>query len=494
MGQIGRDQQQALLTSLGRAQEAFLKDAGFDPAGIAAIRRAGDQTGLSGDALDMRQLHFTLSHLKRQLRHADKGVDPDGFRSSDIRSLIGAIEEQIRTGQMVRRGGAPVSAEDTARIRLAWRAANDNTAIMHANFDNANMRELLSAKRARTPEGTVTDLPNMPAGLVRNRIFKRNDARFLSDSLDAIGNDPAVIKGLGEELEKLYRDTVLKDGRFQQGLHNAFVNDYSDHLRLLFGETGSARIRDVASFGRTVDIAEANLKRLEADLAQTFGKNVADPTQPLNIANEILSDRVTKAQARNLINRLDRNFPQLAESVRRKTLERIFDDVTTTSGQRITSKQLNSLIRDNGGTLTALFGKEYVDDLRLMKDIVGISDLRAFAKPGRQQAQPAFLQVSRSLLGPLSKKQRFITAVTRLVREEQGRRAIDILSNPGALRRFIAIRRMEPTDPRFITTIATLGLMDFAPDETKQAFQRLQQGNVLPSVEELRELSRRGPQ
>ena len=161
---------QALLASAGKAQDKFVKDAGLPD--------AGPTTGLAGEFLDPRQLHFTLSDLKRRIRQAVKGVDPDGFRLEDLRRMAGAIDETIQTAPMRRMStGKAVDAEKTARVRESFNNANDLTAAAHSLFDSKNMKDLLKVKTRKAADGTTTREMDMPNGMFLDNIFKPKDSK-----------------------------------------------------------------------------------------------------------------------------------------------------------------------------------------------------------------------------------------------------------------------------------------------------------------------------
>lgn len=498
MSQIKKDANNGLLATVANAQEAFLKDAGFGDDAIRQLRQSGDATGLAAPTLDMRQLHFTLSHLKRQQRLAAKGVDPNGFRSEDYNTLIGAIEDQIQSGTLRRvNSGRAVNPEKAAQVKLAWGQANENTALMHEVFDSDNMRTLLRTRRVRTPEGKVLDMPDLPAGLVRKRLFAPDDARFLNEALDATGQNPQVKQALGEELEKAYRDTVIRNGKFSQGQHNKFMKEFEDHLDTLF-PNGSSRIRDVSSFGRTVDKGDAALRNLQDNITKTYGKSVAT-LDSNNIAKEILSGRVSPEQTRSLMRLLEKKAPGLALHVRGSIQDEILGTTLKKGGQVANFDTLAKLLREQRSTMTAVFGRQYTKDMDLLLDVLKVTERTTFSKAAAQEAQAAWLQLARSVMGPLSRKQRFITSVNRLAARRAGGKALRILQDPENLRQFMKLRGLSPTTPRFVFGVSALGLMEYAPQATQDAFKELSRGRsfqeqLVPAVERFRDPAAFRPQ
>jgi len=56
------------------------------------------------DDLDLNQLHFLLSHLKKEKRAIQNNASALGWRSGDLDKVIGAVQSQIQNAGMVNRG------------------------------------------------------------------------------------------------------------------------------------------------------------------------------------------------------------------------------------------------------------------------------------------------------------------------------------------------------------------------------------------------------
>ena len=466
MARLAQDGQSAQLASLRNAHQSTVANAGF-PTQPGAVVDPANLQGLAAETLDLYHLHGTLSHMKRELRAVENGTGTNGWEARDLRDVIGALEQQIGSSGIISGNtGRALSAGKQASIREAWTNANAATEELHRVFDTKNMTTLMEARLIKTAEGTVVELPNLPAGMIRRRMMTPNDARFMTETLDAIGHEPRAVHALRNELRKLHADTVVVDGRFQQGLHNKFMDEYSDHMRSLgVGDD----IDNLAGFGRKVNKSKLELERLEGRLKEMYGKNVADPTKPLNIAEEIISDRVTPGQARRILKDLDRVDPRLGQDVREKIQEQIFADMTGDTGKVINHASLNKMLRTQRDTLTAAFGSQYVKDLDSLNVVLSIMGERKFAKTSGVRLQSHFMALTRSLFGPLSKKQRFATAIQRFARNTRSGRVMDILANPESMRRFIRLKNLTVNDPRYWTTVISLGLVDEATNSSREA-------------------------
>ena len=486
MQRLQADGNESLLASLANAHRSTLMNAGFNPQQIDTMVDPADLTGLAQQALDPFHLHMALSHLKREQRAIVGGANPNGWEAADLGDVIGALETQMSSGNFLSRAtGKPLSLNRGFRIRDAWNHANDTTQELHTVFDTRNMQSLMETRLVRTGERTVIEMPNMPAGLIRKRLMAPGDARMLQETMDVIGHEPNAKAAMINELRKNYTDTVIKDGRFQQGLHNKWMDDFTDHRNVLGMEDN---IDNIAGFGRVADEAIRNAERIGDTLSTLYGRNVADGTKPLSIAQEVLSNRVKPQQAKNLMRDLNRLDPDLGGAVEEKIVEEIFQSLTANKAKVVNAATLQQMLRSNRDTLTAVFGGRYTKDLDLLHDVLKTMGERDFAVTSKVSLQSGWTSLTRSLFGPLSKKQRFLTSLQRVARNSRAGRVSDILEQPESLRQFVKLKNLSIHDPRYWTTVQGLGLVDIAieDDPAKAAFQRFSSGEMQESLRDVR--------
>ena len=465
------DSAQVINSATRRAQQAFLQDLGVPPDQFASAIANGE--GLLAKNLDPKQVHYFLSGLKRELRHLDNASDKNFPVIDKLQQVIKATEDQMASGQFVR-GNRLMSATDRANISDLWGRANRATADMHDVFDTVNMQALLSTRRVRGADGRIVHELNAPSHVIGEAMFKKGDPRYLNEAMDAIGHDPSVKAALGEELMKFYRDSVFKDGVPSRSKHNIFMRQYRDHMDTLLGPDRVSDIHNLGTFAKQMDSVRKELAVMEGYLQAQFGRRVVNPTSPTVIGKEILSDRVNHIQAKNIMRKLD-SLPdgELAANVRKQVLDQIYEDVLGKTDV-INSKTYSKLIRNNAETLSAVFGKQYVKDLRALEALVKLVD-KGKVKGAKTPVQPYFLDLLRTTWGPLSKKQRFATSIVRLNRRLQATRAAELTKDATSLRAFVKLSRMHPSDPRFLAMVNGLGLTNFIDEATMSQAERAQQ-------------------
>lgn len=476
---LAKDQDQALLASLSNAYRGTLENMGFMPQQVDEMVANTELAGLAQEMLDPFHLHMALSHMKRELRLLEAGDTSRGWEVNDLREVITAIEDTMKAGPMISRAsGRPLADSTTAAVRSAWVDANATTAKLHNLLDTKNMKYLLETRVKIGPDGTSYEMPNMPAGLIRNRLLAPNDARFIIEAVEATGHDPRIKVALANELRKKHAEATLPGGRWNQAAHNKFMADYEDHMRYLGIDPD---INNVAQFGRAFDEAKVGLEDLEKRLAQFYGKNVADPAKSVNVASEILSDRVSPKQAKNIMAELERYDPRLANDVREKLLERLDLDLTRSNHMLMNHGKLTDILTNKRATLGAVFGAQYVKDLDTLNEVLGFMGERAFQKSTKELLQTHFVAITRSLFGPLSKKQRFLTSVQRVARHTRAGSVSNLLSDPSALRQFVRLKDLSIRDPRYWIIVRGLGLTEYAldgDDKAQQAWEDFQNGTL----------------
>ena len=413
--------QRALLESTRNAQAKFVKDAG--------LPEEGTPTGLAAEYIDPRELHFTLSDLKRRRRQMDRATDFDGLRAHSLNDMIQAIEETIAKSPMVRRNGLkPVDAQQDAVIRESWTHANATSLRLHTLYDSANMRALLS-KNPRT--GTL----DMPPGMIHRHLFKPDDPRFLSDALEAMGENPGLRAALADELVKKHRAATRTDTTGDA--HRRFLDEHGDHIHLLGIDPRALKgAHGLALEAKRLRHAADSLKR---NLESAFGKRIPDDGMDvLDIHTEVM--KLTPEKVRNLVKYLGDNNPRLLDEVRAHSLQTLKRELTASTENEIAFKNLWTVVDTQGARLRELHGQEFVDDLKFLKqmEVLFQRDPRlAMAPVTGQGVQSAFLDLTRSMIGPLSKKQRFLSAFQRVNRRKAAALARRVITEPEDLRRFI---------------------------------------------------------
>ena len=285
-------------------------------------------------------------------------------------------------------------------------------------------------------------------------------------------------------MEKKYARLVYDEaGNFNLGTHTKFMDGHADHMALLGMDV--SRIRNGATLAREVKRTADAATALEKSLRVKFGGRLigAETTDPLNIAKEI-NDNLSFRQGREVMAALPAD---LADEVREHSLQQMRREMASNGDTQISYTKLNRYVEERGQALAAIHGTQYVTDLRKLRDVQELVSRGRQARAGAADVQSQWLDLTRSLFGPLSKKQRFITAVQRNGKRQQANVAREIMSNPEDLRKYVKLGSFTPLQMAFWLTISDLGIEAFVPDSVKEAgFQAAEKLSGLPSSERQR--------
>lgn len=457
------DQQNALLRSLQNAYRGTLENMGFPPGQVDEMVDADALAGFAQPLLDPFHLHMALSHMKKELRLLNAGDTSRGWEAGDLAEVIEAIEATMKGSEMIsRQTGKPLANSTRMAVRDAWTTANLTSRRLHNLLDTENMRYLLETRVKIGPDGTDFEMPNVPAGLMMKRLFTPNDSRALIETMEAVGFDPNIRVALVNQLRRAHADTALPGGRWNQTAHNKFVADYEDHMRYLGIDPD---IDNIAQFGRQFDELTTELNNFNREMGAIFGKNVVDPTKPLDIATEVLSNSMNYKQVKNAMNTLDSFDPRLANEVREQVLNKLDMDLTSSNNQLLNPAKLRETLRGQRETLSAMFGRQYVQDLDALAAVADLVGERTFRRSTKELMQSPLTALTRSLFGPLSKKQRFLTAVQRVARNSRANSVQDLLRDPTKLRQFIRLQNLSIKDPRYWVIVRGLGLAQYMSED-----------------------------
>ncbi len=473
---IGRENEQVLAVTYRKARNNLLESMNINPATAKALDTSFPS--LADEALDFRQLHVLLSYLK-QNAHRMEDVMP-GWSRQDVNGLIGAIERQVNVSPLVRGGyeglerlrqtpawlkDAKLSIDDPARdafIRDQWDKAKQATTQRH---DFEALEQLRSAAELRRVPGMpgepvqarTTEFVNQP-DMVRSVFFRPNNSNALAELKHLEGFSPELRVNLQKEMLAQYRQAAFVDGKFSRTASDKFLQQFDGHIRQLFGNEGAPAITNIQTMADQLKRMEMRAEQVNDVARRTLGKqvNMADP--PAEVARELLMGRYTPSQMDAFARHIQRVDPVLWDDIQQQGLRWIEQQAASgAAGKKLNVNALNKLIDgDTGRKLATLYGEEYVQNLGLLRDVYGMMANAQLGQGWATNVQTPLLQITRSLLGPLSKKQRFITAMNRAMKSMGNRQFREVMMNPEYLQRWVTTLTTEPGT--YAAAHAALGL------------------------------------
>jgi len=356
-----------------------------------------------------------------------------------------------------------------------FREANAATT---AKYDFENMTALNQLAEMRRVPGTKNYEFVMQPDAVRNLFLRPGNSNALGELRHLRGLAPETKAGLQRELLATYRSAVT-DGewRFVQAAHDRFVRDYDNHMNILFGNK-AGDINNIQRMADEVARYENRLTGLQSAIKDVFGNKFAsETTHPDEVVREIMQGKVSGEQLSNLQRKISSTDPALWQDIKRQGMNWIENYVRSgTSGDEISWRALNRLLQGTSrDKLAQLYGRQYVENMSLVFDVARNMSRESLGQAPSHVVQSPLLQVSRSVMGPLSKKQRFITATNKLFKRLGVNGSIELMRNPAALNDFVKLGRATPGS--FGAAQLLLEgpgiLYDVADDETRELADRI---------------------
>jgi hypothetical protein len=483
LGAIDTEGLENLSKSMGESSQRFVQD-------MAALR---------GDQLDIMQMHRLRSDLLRTKRRIANGTDQSGWTRRELDSVIDALDDTIRTQDWVRtstgRKVPGVKAEALPRLQMA----RESTEYMNNMARRSSIQDLTDTIQVYDGGtgrrfGTRRRFAMEPAQ-VRDTLFEAGNAGPLNDILEMSGSHPGLRAALADELEGIYKQMALNaDGTFQRGGYNQFMAQYGDHAEALFGSQQAARITTADQMQVAVQRANQVADKVEDAYRAAFGDAV-DPQKvgADGVVKTIMSSTgVTARQARGLMTRLRTLDPNLHQAVRAEFARWFNGQASKSPIQLKNGNALGNILEGNRDKIVSVMGKQFYDDMQLVRRMSDLVDYSDAIKGTAEPVQAAWLQVTRSVFGPLSRKQRFMTAANRIMRGRGAEKAIELMTDPAKLRQYVQLSKLSPKTVAFWSTVDALGLRALfeengvvPPDDLddirirEAAFRNLAQGGPL---------------
>ena len=400
-------------------------------------------------SLDVRQLIFTMDRLNE----IGKKGSPEAARvAGSIRSLLDNAKWRARDNSRMDTGPAKAQWQDAyGEMRRKEMATQRNGATLMTNrffaegYDGSYSNTSVSSLQKILKNGSG-GVDSMKQAIDEN-VFLKHEFR----------------KGLVE----VWRKQAMPNGTFNRNGHERFLQQYSDAIDEAWSPEFRAQINRAPQ--RLGQVQSQSAQRMEK-LRRTMAKAAGIEAKELKL-NPTLMNYTGIWKSLRKLSPADRR--QVMGTLRAAGGQEAVDQMNDVAQREVANTARSLIGKGDPGkfmewvdmqetVLADQFGKPYVDNLRLVgrmlertnKGVKGISP----------DPQPLHLRVFRSVLGPLSKKQRFITAVNFTKHRVLANNALRILADPQAMREFklIAPKNGRWTAPT-VAMATRLGLFDGVP-------------------------------
>lgn len=404
--------------------------------------------GAQVDVVAMQQLRDGLEEL---------GQSSGSAAYTDVAQNIDALIQNSRN--WVRRS----NGRPAPRIANQWKGMDREAREMASRAQEAGARfkgnQLFEEGGASTE--TVDRLTN---GGVHN------------DMLRLLETNPGAQENVRNELMRIYQDRVLAGNQFNRNAHNKFMRDKGPALRSLFGEDEYLRFQgQPGAFQRAVSQADENMEALKREHMRLFAKQQPQGMSwRKNLIDTWRGDNVPFRKVQRYMDVLRKANPEAAEDLLAAGKERINDELSNKffssvdAGEALSPAKANAnrirrfgqWVDDNSNWLEGLYGRQYVRDLRTVKELYRKMNLRTAVTTTPPEVQPTALRMSRSVLGPLHQSQRVLSALNMRAQHQIAENTFRIMSDPAQMRMMAVANNLDLRTTAGSQVAARLGLFE----------------------------------
>ena len=403
--------------------------------------------GLTEDMLD-------LGNLMRARETLNSIADRTG--DLEITSFVNTIDEILTSGKFLDTAGRPVGldiANALDNMIVTTRAAQSRLSYAESRIVRNNIF-------AKSDDGQYLNVNLKELGT-----YLRSGSKFFKHLKPVLESNPSAVGDLQNAVGDLYRDQVLSGTGWTKGKHDTFLRNYDTALKELFDDEAINAFRSTNFDSKGKNLFLSRIEDSRAALNRLSEMGTLDPTDILGSLNKI--GGTSRRGAWRYLKEVERLNPKLAAQIKNDAIEQtrrylqntFFDPVTATKGPIQMSKELESWLATNNNTLRALHGDQYVTDLGAVVRAHKLDARRARIGAQKPQDQSDTIRTSRTILGPLSRLQRRITAGNWIKIRLTAKRALDVYSDPAKLRQLRASKAVPARSRPGIAVLARIGLI-----------------------------------
>ena len=401
----------------------------------AATRREVDDEGnefLAGLANEQLDFANVLSARDRLSRIALETEDPD------VVGIVRTLDNLINNSTARTLKGNPIAQSTRSNITNAIAASRTAQGFVTEASNIINSSRLF--QKNRNGEFLYTNLKDWDS-------LMAGGARFIKNLKPLIDGSPTLKRESAAVLRELYRDKVFTDGRWSRTKHESFMGRYSESLEVVFEADDLAALArfDLTGNGKGVWDRLVAKQTARAARASAFVGKADAVVDPIKINPRAIIESISKqpfgrtaAYMRWVAKNDPKQFAQLQdaakEQIRSRLQTKYFDPEVAGPQTRAKANQLTVWLNENERVIRDVLGEEYWAGIRATVRANDVTTRGFRIKGTADETQTIITRAFRSLIGPLTKPQRQLTAVQFARTRIAARKALRMLSSPEAIR------------------------------------------------------------
>jgi hypothetical protein len=249
------------------------------------------------------------------------------------------------------------------------------------------------------------------------------------------------------------------------------MTDYKDVMQPFFNTKDYKKIKSLGRLGDVVSSYGNRLKKVESAFSKAL-KGRVESMSPEHTIPAFFKDKISVGDVKKMRDYLAAgDVRSLARY--KSSLSRELEDRMRNSG-RLSSKNIDAMLKktddlEGRGKLSAMYGNQFVADLRLLSKVVSASEKKGLALEASRQGKEAI--AAKAVLGPLHPQSRLVTFFDRLKRRASDKEMYNIMSDPKKLRSVLKNRDIDATSRRAYQLYSSLGALSALDASNEQTTQ-----------------------
>lgn len=411
-------------------------------AGQAAGKK-GAIPQIVGNGMDLNQLQAGLSYARSATRKIMRANDPSLPQARDLLRVKRGLE-QARDEAL---------AKSNPELLTQIKAAETATSDKYAAYRRGVVGDILREGDAALKDGQVF-----------RELFRPNNREAAAEVAQTLAGDAQATSAARKHILSFYRDEVMQNGKVSGQLHKRFMERYGDTIDPFLSPLERKQLSGTGNLIEAVENTEARLaarakafqSTLEGRLQRMNSESVVEGifAKTRNEGGSALSVADTEA-----LMKMTKNTP-MGESIREAVRDEIRRKVIRSDGKFVDAAGVDELLKktgdfEPGGKLEVVLGKQYVDDLRSLRDTMQILSRTGAA----HTAQPTrLIDLWHAIVwNPLSQPGAVVRRVRNIATDQYKETLARAISDPDQLRLLVKYGNEDIRNEKVATVLASMG-------------------------------------
>lgn len=431
-----------------------------DQAEERAIRKVLDPEA----KFSFREAWRAVSFLKRMERISSKGLTTDDPDPAMAKMLYSALEKDMREGM-------------SSIPELG--ALYDDFVSKYRSQKTLLDRGVVGSILKRDPQSGAYALSE---DRVFAKVFVPNDSQPAQQLLKLVEGNPQAHDAVSQSIiDNWKRKVVGQDGRISQSAHRSWIEKHRRAAEVFLSKEEMERLENPVMASRALENRVKRRAKAQQAIARSLNARLSQVQDPGSLKSLLFQEQNPDV-VRDVL-KWARGDRQMLTGLRDLAREEVLNRISSIGpeGRRVfSSKGLETFLdgksgeRGFSGHLEALFGEQYVRDMRTLARATALLERepKSMLAAGTSATGRIFNDIIRAQVGLFTRTGRFLTAGQRLTAGRAQNVLMRAATNPDDLRRLLEYRDIPTQSKAGRRLLAQLGatwlLVDNDPEEAAQ--------------------------